>query len=273
MKEPIIILSDLHLGLPASKIESVEQLCPMLEGAATVVFNGDTFQEIALELRARSEVLLSDLRKLCGEMGVETVFLSGNHDPGWEGPGWLELAGGRIVITHGDAVMWGGSPWSREAIHRRDQVRELWSHNQQADHDPEERIELAKLISKLLEPATSPKGRNLFRRVLDAVSPPKRALEILRVWLSQADKAAMFAERYFPRAEVLILGHFHRAGDWRRSGRLIVNTGAYVNPHRSMWVSYAGGWLRLGRVEEKDGLFVPAEAHSVWRMGSKEVVV
>ena len=267
MKEPVLILSDLHLGHNASKIESAEQLRPLLAGVGTVVFNGDTFQELSAEFRERSEKMLNDLRDLCGELGVETVFIPGNHDPGWEGPGWIELADGKIIVTHGDAVMWGGSPWSRESIAKSDKVRELWEQNQQADYDPQERLGLAKKIALLLKPPTIPKGRNLLRRTVDAINPPRRALEILRVWFSHSDKAAMFADRYFPKAEVVILGHFHWRGTWTKSGRLIVNTGAYVSPHGAMWVSYMDGLMKLGKVDEKDRSFLRGETRSVWRIG------
>jgi predicted phosphodiesterase len=266
MREPVLILSDLHLGHPASKVERAEQLRSVLEGSGTVVFNGDTFQELAREFRPRSKVLLKDLQSLCAELGAEVLLLPGNHDPGLEGQGWLELADGRVVITHGDAVMWGGSPWSRESLTRREKVRELWAQNEQADFDPMERLSLAKKISMVLRPPAPPKGRSFLRRVMDAINPPRRALEILRVWISQADRAAMFAERYFPKSEVLILGHFHWRGVWKKRGRLIMNTGAFVSPHRSMWVSYEGGLLKAGKVEGDNGAFSRGEVLSVWRV-------
>ena len=267
MKEPVLILSDLHLGHSASKIESAEQLRAVIEGAGTVVFNGDTFQELAKDFRPRADVLLTELKELCNELGVETAYLPGNHDPGWEGPGWLELAEGKIVVTHGDAVMWGGSPWSRESIMRSDRVRKLWAENQAADHDPEERISLARKIARLLEPPTVPSGRSIIRRTMDALNPPRRAFEILRVWLTQSDRAAMFGARYFPRAEVMILGHFHWRGTWTRNGRLIVNTGAYVSPHNAMWVTYMDGWMKVGKVGEEGGRFVRRDADEVWKVG------
>ncbi|MEP4079911.1 metallophosphoesterase [Haloferula sp.] len=266
MKEPVLILSDLHLGHTASKIESVEQLRPLIDGAGTVVFNGDTFQELATDFRERADGLLNDLRNLCEELGAETVFLPGNHDPGWEGQGWLELAGGKIVITHGDAVMWGGSPWSRESITRSERLKKLWAENQEADHDVVERLGLARKMAMVLKPPRIPKARSFFGRAMDAVNPPRRSLEILRVWISQADRAAEFAERYFPKAEVLVLGHFHWRGCWTRSGRLIVNTGAYVNPHSASWVGYEDGWMKVGNVEEQDGVFSKEEASSVWNV-------
>lgn len=265
MKEPVLILSDLHLGHAASRIKSAEQIRSLLEGVGTVVFNGDTFQELASDFRPRSEALMAELRCLCDELGVEPVFLPGNHDPGWNGKGWVELGGGKIVATHGDAVMRGGSPWSRESIARNDQVRELWAENPRAEYDPGERLSLAKKMAMLLRPPKIPKGRSIGRRAMDAINPPRRAFEILRVWWQQSDYAADFLRQYFPSAEVLVIGHFHSRGVWSKSGRLIVNTGAFVYPHHSMWVSYEDGWLKVGAILEEEGAFVRDGALSVWR--------
>ncbi|MBB5350583.1 putative phosphodiesterase [Haloferula luteola] len=267
MREPVRILSDLHLGHPASKIQSVEQLRPLLEGVATVVFNGDTWQELAKVFRPRAEALLDDLQGLCADLGVETVFLSGNHDPGWSGKGWVEWCEGRIVACHGDAVMWGGSPWSREAFARMEQLKVLWAEHQEAKHDATARLMLAREIARTLKPPGIPKGRTIFRRALDAVNPPRRALEILRVWACQADEAAKFAETYFPRAEVLVIGHFHHHGIWHRRGKLVINTGAYLNPHGARWVEWRNGMLSCGRVEEGE-VFRLGPSDGVWRLGS-----
>lgn len=267
MREPVLILSDLHLGHAASRIASAEQLRPLLEGAGTVVFNGDTFQELAIAFRPRSEALLKGVQALCDEMGCDTVFLPGNHDPGWGGKGWLELAEGRIIVTHGDGVMWGGSPWSRESFQRSEGIRKLWAENEQADLDPEKRLELARDVALLLKPPSIPKGRSFVRRAMDAVNPPRRAFEILRVWWDQANRAEAFLRRYFPQAEVLVLGHFHRRGVWERNDALVINTGAFVNPHGAKWVCYADGWLKTGKVEEREGEFLRGETAEVWSFG------
>lgn len=267
MEEPLLILSDLHLGHGASKIGAVEELRPLLEGTKTLVLNGDTFEELSSELRPASEVLLGELRQLCAEMGMELVLLSGNHDPGWPGKGWLELAGGKIVVTHGDAVMWEGSPWSREAFARVARLRELWAEHRAANKEVGERLRLARKIALELRAKVVPKGRSLFRRVLDALNPPRRALEILRVWTFQAQLVVAFGEHYFPQAEVLVVGHFHRKGLWRKRGRVVINTGAYVNPHASLWLSYENGWLRVGEVEEKGGQFHRGPVREVLRLG------
>ncbi len=248
MKEPVRILSDLHLGHAASRIEEVGGLRPLIAGAGTVIFNGDTWQELAIDYRPRAERLLADLRDLCRDEGVEAVFLSGNHDPGWPGKGWIELAGGRIVVTHGDAVLWAGSPWSREALSREAEVRRLWEEHRGAADDAGERLVLARAVARALRAVSYPRGRSLVRRVVDAVNPPRRAWEILSVWLRHPAATADFARRYFPDAGIIVAGHFHWPGAWRRGGRVVVNTGAFVDPHPAWWAEWSDGRLRCGRV-------------------------
>jgi exonuclease SbcD len=208
---------------------------------------------------------LEDLRELCRSEKVEPIFLSGNHDPGWPGKGWIELAGGRVVITHGDAVLWSGSPWSREAFEREAEVRRLWQEHRQAENDAGERLILARKVARALLAASFPPGRSLMRRALDALRPPRRAWEILAVWVRHSQATADFAKRYFPQAEVVVAGHFHWPGLWRRGGRMVINTGAFVNPHPAWWIDWRDGWLRCGPV--RDGpLWEMGEAAGVWRI-------
>jgi metallophosphoesterase superfamily enzyme len=108
MREPVLILSDLHLGHKGSLIDDVAALRPLLEGAGTLVLNGDTWQELAKDFRVDGERLWADLLQMCEQMGIDVIALPGNHDPGnFTGNGargFAELAGGKIVITHGDCV-------------------------------------------------------------------------------------------------------------------------------------------------------------------------
>lgn len=265
LRHPVLILSDLHLGHPASRVTRVADLKPLIEGAGTVIFNGDTFQELSRGIRERSQAMLDELRELCAGLGIETQFLSGNHDPGWPGPGWLELAGGRIVVTHGDAVFWQGSPWSRERYAREDQLEELWREHLTREDDAGERLRLAREVARALKAASLPRGRSLWQRVHDAFSPPRRGLEILRVWWNQADAIARFAEDYFPAAEVVVVGHFHRGGVWHKRGRLVVNSGAFLRPHGAHWVEWSGDYLRVGRIE-MNGRYRRGAVSGVWHL-------
>lgn len=266
MTEPVRILSDLHLGHKVSRIESVASLRPLIAGAGTVIFNGDTWQELATPWREHSALLLEELRSLCREEGVEAVFLSGNHDPGWPGRGWVELAGGRIIVSHGDALLFASSPWKREILLAPERIAELWNRHPQADREVEERLRVARDIAREMHATEFPQGRRLLQRAWDAVIPPQRALLMLQAWASQGQHAAVFLERYFPRAEVMVLGHFHWPGRWQVGGKLVINTGTFVSPNAAHWVEWREGLLRRGRVIEKDGSCRMDGARDVWRI-------
>ncbi len=266
MNEPVRMLSDLHLGHRVSRIGNVEALRPLVAGAGTVIFNGDTWQELARGLRERSGEMLAELRKLCAEEGVETVFLPGNHDPGWDGDGWVELAGGRIVVTHGDALFFDGSPWKREVLRGRKRVMELWGKYPAAGHDIRERLKLAREISFDLCSVDYPSGRRFVQRAWDALVPPMRAVRMLEAWLSQGLRGAEFCERYFPAAEFLIIGHFHFLGCWEERGRVVIDTGSFLDPGRANWVEWSGGWLSRGVIEESAGACRMGARTELWRL-------
>ena len=73
-------------------------------------------------------------------------------------------------------------------------------------------------------------------------------------------------ERYFPESEVMVIGHFHWPGCWRIRGKLVINTGTFVNPSAAHWVEWSGGLLRRGKVIEKNGGCRMGEALDVWRL-------
>ena len=206
MNEPVRILSDLHLGHKISRIAQVSALRPLIVGAGTVVFNGDTWQELAGKLYARSREMLDELQAICREEGAEAIFLSGNHDPGWPGPGWIALAGGRIIITHGDALLFDGSPWKREILVSGERVMEVWNKHPRADRDIEERLRVAREIARQLCSHEYPTGRHFIQRAWDAVLPPGRAVKMIEAWMIQGSAGAKFCETYFPEAEVLKIG-------------------------------------------------------------------
>ncbi len=266
MNEPVRILSDLHLGHKVSRIERVAALRPLIAGAGTVVFNGDTWQELALPFRERSAAMLQELQAICAEEGAATVFLSGNHDPGWPGPGWIELAGGRIVVTHGDALLYAGSPWKREILEGGEQIKALWQQHPAAGHDAEERLRLARAVARALCSVEFARSRHSLLRAWDALLPPQRALKMVQAWLMQAAYGARFCDRYFPQAEVLVVGHFHRHGCWVRKGRRVINTGSFTNPGRAHWVEWDHGRLTRGEINESRNACRIGRSLGSWRL-------
>ena len=265
MKAPVRILSDFHLGHPVARILRTEHVRPLVSGAGTVIFNGDTWQELDPPYAEKSRGMLEELREICREEGADTVFLPGNHDPGWSGDGWAELAGGRILVTHGDAMMRAGSPWKREILAAKTRIDELWAAYPTAGHDVRARLDLAKRIARELCTVEQPFGKSLVQRVTDALVPPERAWRILEAWLFQGEAGAEFCERYFPRVEVLIAGHFHHVGCWRKMGRLVINTGSFMNPSRARWVEWHEGWLSYGEIDEAADVCRIGRRLGVWR--------
>lgn len=148
---------------------------------------------------------------------------------------------------------------------RKEVIRELWEKHQGADEDVKERMRLAREMAHALRCVVYPKGRTLWRRVWDAMWPPERAWQMLRVWALQAVVAAGFAGRFFPRAEVVLIGHFHRSGAWVAGGRRVINTGSYMNPGKALWVEYDAGWLRCGVVDESVTPYRRGEVLGCWR--------
>ncbi len=265
MKEPVRVLSDLHLGHKISRIGTVSVLRPLIAGAGTVIFNGDTWQELAKPFLARSTVMLGELETLCADEGVEAVFLSGNHDPGWPGRGWVELAEGKIVIMHGDALLFDGSPWKREILVNGARVLELWEQHPLADRDTGERLRVAREIARELCSVEYPNGRHFIQRAWDAILPPKRAVKMLEAWFTQGSAGAKFCDAYFPDAEVLVIGHFHREGCWEKNGRRIINTGSFTSPGRAHWLEWNDGWLSRGLIDENPDACRKGATLDVWR--------
>jgi len=266
LNEPVRVLSDLHLGHKVSRIENVSALRPLLEGVGTVIFNGDTWQELAREFRNRSAEMLAELKELCAQTGCEPVFLPGNHDPGWTGPAFVVLAGGKIVVTHGDAIYRDGSPWKREILTGQKRVDEIWARHPRAELEIEKRLLVAKEIARELPSVNHPVGRKFFQRAIDAAFPPSRAIKMLTSWKNQGKAAAEFGEQYFPEADTILIGHFHRHGCWNIGGRRVINTGSFLNPGRAHFVDFENGWMTRGVIEETPEICQTGKVLNRWRV-------
>jgi len=266
MTLPLRIFSDLHLGHQASRIDEVEKLRSLFRGAGTVIFNGDTWEELSPPWREHSAEMLAQLRHLLSEEGCEMIFLPGNHDPGWEGSGFMELAEGRIAITHGDALLRNGAPWKREMLKNPEVIDELWSRFPNAATEIGSRLELARAIAKRMATTHPTDGRSLFARALDAAFPPQRALNMISAWLRQGPHGAHFCETYLPQAEILIVGHFHCHGIRKAHGKTVINTGSFVVPGPAGWVEWDGAILSSGRICEAGETFSMRPKSAEWKL-------
>ena len=266
MKLPVRIFSDLHLGHRASRIGDVEKLWPLFQGAGTVLFNGDTWEELSPPWQERSAEMLGQIRRFLAYEDRGAIFLPGNHDPGWEGSGFMELAEGRIVITHGDALLRSGAPWKREMLTNPEVIDELWSRIPDAATDIASRLALARAIARRMATTHPPHGRSLLARAVDAAFPPQRALHMVSAWLRQGGNGARFCETYLPRAEILVCGHFHCQSIRKARGKTVINTGSFVVPGPAGWVEWDGSHLSAGRVCEAGGNFFLKSKTAEWKL-------
>ncbi len=230
------VLSDLHLGHERCEAPALRHLIPLLEGVDILVIAGDLAETRHGAWQEEGLALREELRSLCCEHGVSLICLAGNHDPD-AGPMLLSLWDGRAVIMHGHALYKEGSPWSWEYLYNRERCEELIASFPNADTDLEVRLELASQMCRLTAPIMRREGINnrYLRGLLHCFFPLERPIHIVWGWLSCGWRTNTFARRFFPQAEVVVFGHFHRSGRWRYGKRTIVNTGA--------WFCHATPWL------------------------------
>jgi len=267
MKEPVLILSDLHLGHKASSVDDVAALEPLLRGAGTLILNGDTWQELAREFRDDGLRLWNDLQALCQRMGIDIVALPGNHDPGMGNRDYVALAEGKIIIMHGDCVFSEVAPWSRMAMLKEKELHAL------IDSTPQttiaQRFALARKVSRMLAPPYYAHSKKIIARIWDAVTPPGRAWRMITAWATMVRRTRELTVRYFPQCEIVICGHFHRSGIWDDQNILVVNSGSFMPPGAAYWCEWQGRELRVGLVEKRDGHWQRGVIFGIWMVGNE----
>src|SRR5260370_34954989 len=114
--EPMIILSDLHLGHRASQIRDPEEIAPILKEAGAVVFNGDTVEMRTGVDRPVGRRMAAAVARLCHNIGCRATFINGNHDPSISKIDHLDLMNGRMLDTNGVILLRGVAPWRAQAV-------------------------------------------------------------------------------------------------------------------------------------------------------------
>lgn len=230
MDERIIILSDLHLGRPDG-VHSVEELDGLISPGATLVLNGDTAELHDPEYQSRAEDEYARLQEIAATRGALLRILAGNHDPFLSSERLLELAHGLVIVTHGDAFHPAVAPWSESAP----VMRAAWERTMAAQAESR-RGTLGAMFEAAREAAIAEwlaSGHGVRHSTLKTFAlHPLRAAAVAWYWARFPSLAAAFATRFTPEAAVIVVGHSHRAGVWKRAGRTVFNTGAFTWPGR-----------------------------------------
>jgi predicted phosphodiesterase len=266
MDDRIIILSDLHLGRPDG-VHSVEELDALITPGATLVLNGDTAELHDPLFQSRAEDEYARLQEIAATRGALLRILAGNHDPFLSRERLLELAEGNVIVTHGDSFHPSIAPWTESAR----EMRRAWERSMAAQpalrrETLEARFEAAHdaAVAEWLASGNGVRHSTLQK----FLSHPWRGAIVAWYWARYPSMAAEFALRYAPEAQVVIVGHSHRAGMWRRAGRTVFNTGAFTwpgKPHAAILEPIADGakvslWPIVGRYGRAACRYVLAEA-------------
>jgi predicted phosphodiesterase len=256
----IRILSDLHFGDRSSRLASLSALAPLLDGVSHLVLNGDTLDTRPSHDPAASAALRSEVTAFFGQQTPPVTLITGNHDPDLSPHHSLDLAGGQILVTHGDILFDDLVPWSRDApIARRLIAAELAQLPPASRDRLEDRLAAFRRAAYLIPQRHQAERHGLKYAVsylADTVWPPLRMLRVLRAWRETPARASDLLRRHRPRARFLLMGHVHRPGAWRRpDGLVILNTGAFGPPVGPAVIDISPRRLVLRRVEHRGGAF------------------
>jgi predicted phosphodiesterase len=263
--ENLLILSDLHLGNPASYLDGLEEIRDLIEEIQPdrVIFNGDTVEMRHEPDMVRGARLAREAREMCARAGAEAVFITGNHDPAISENHYLEMAGGKVLATHGDILFPTIVPWSREAsiaweMHQ-EKLGEVAGDRPLDELSLTERfhaLRVACLDYESIKVSGESTAFGKVRMILNECWPPTRPLLVLQVWMRTPGLAREFAAKHFPRAKWILLGHTHRAGIWIKKGVSVINTGSFTPLSGRQIIILRGNTLQVRPVrcrENKSG--------------------
>jgi predicted phosphodiesterase len=210
------ILSDLHYGEHSSRVRSLSQLRPLLGDPETVVLNGDALDtrpgpDPEFTARCRAEV-----REYFEIACRQVTFVTGNHDPDISENHCLDLAAGRVFVTHGDILFEDIVPWSIDAPVLRARIREaLASLPPGAAGSLDQRLLAYRRVAASVLQRHQVEHHGLKYAVKtagDSVWPPWRVLRVLAAWRRLPRRGAALLREHRPRARFCLLGHTHRPG-------------------------------------------------------------
>lgn|GEM_PF-221807 len=253
------ILSDFHYTDPASWVERLDEVKPLLDGVGRVVMNGDTLDT---QVRDNPQEIVGEVKRFFAQHSADTCFLAGNHDPDISASDELSLGGGLIWVTHGHVFFDDIAPWSRLVPEIRRRIRTQAAAFPMADiQQLETRFRLYRQICLKLPREHDPNQRGTWaklQRAFYALFPPHQTLGMLRAWRSFPEIVFRVAKEQRATARVIITGHTHHPGVWRApDGRILINTGSFTPPRGGRLVDVMSDRLIIRRIVRRGGEFRP----------------
>jgi predicted phosphodiesterase len=263
----IRIVSDLHFGDHASRVDRLTQLRPLLEGVSQFVLNGDTLDTRPGPLPAHTAECRAAVMAFFPREVAASTFLSGNHDADFTPIHHLDLAAGQVFVTHGDIFFDDIVPWSKDAAFIRRQIAaELRAMRPDLHHQLDSRLAVFRRVAAAI-PQRHQSERNKLKFALhyfaDTVWPPTRIFRVMLAWRNAPRRAVEVAQRHRPAAKFVICGHTHRPGIWSNGVAVtVINTGSFCPPLGGNAVDLVEGRLRVRQIDFRGGEFRPGEVRA-----------
>ncbi len=245
---------------PSCRIKTVEMLQPLIEGAGTLILNGDTAEQRHPELRSQGREMFDSLMKLCNENGTDPVVLRGNHDPKLAELDCLDLPEASVFLTHGDVLFPLISPWNPKVWPVSDQIQAIRADvgEEKMACDLEAALDATHqsrfLASGDEEEFRAKRFKNL-RAIKKLAWPPRRPIEILKCWMQTPGLAEEFVRDHRPESRFFIFGHTHRPGIWERGEKVLINTGGFLSLGSAQMVEILEDQLSVFAVDESGKTF------------------
>ncbi|HYF47830.1 MAG TPA: metallophosphoesterase [Planctomycetota bacterium] len=250
----VLILSDLHLGSPASRAEPMlTDIRHLARKARRVILNGDTLDRLeAPNAHARAAELIRQAREACCPCDTDVEILSGNHDPAISERHWVYLPESQSLVFHGDCVADCTHPYKPEDQALAASMQAAW---QKTGGRPERFLDLVDVHRKvqaehlkrhprLCEPKT------IFDYIRIATLPPHKPFYILHYWYKAPRIAARLGRNFDRPVRNVVIGHTHRPGQWQFSDLTVLNTGAFMPLATPYAAIEENGRMRLERLTD-----------------------
>lgn len=258
--ELIRIFSDLHYGDGASRIRTLAQLRPLLDGVDHLVLNGDTLDTRPGPAPAHTAACRHEVLAFFPAAVPRVTFITGNHDADFSPHHALDLADGAAFVTHGDIFYDDIVPWSQDGPGILPQILAGLAALPAVERTRlESRFAVWRRVAAAIPQRHQSEKRLLhyaLNFVRDTVWPPSRFFGVLRTWRREAAVAAAFTREHRPDARVVVVGHTHRPRVQRTpAGVTIINTGSFCRPLGGCVVDLTGPEIVVRRVISRNGEF------------------
>lgn len=254
-----LILSDIHFCKRSSNVKNVEQLRPLWRGYDALILNGDTSELHCAEHSEKARIATENLAKMTHEDGVELTLICGNHDPTISDIEHAWFFDKKVLVFHGHAPIYGGAPWSWRYSHFAN------TFNKQLEITNDGFSEqLLAVREASIQSATGAfnEHRPSKCKMLSLAIPA--VVKILLCWKRYPTLVSNWAEIYAPTASVIITGHTHHAGVWRRNNKIIINTGCFGFPSHPRAVEINNEKISVYKVVKKNNNYALGRVCASW---------